>query len=95
LFYGVIGSTAPRKLINQLSAFSSPSVSYESLADAVDLNHLQLKSVPTGMLIKEALVLANECNPTACDACYAVLARQLEIPLITAGEQAVRSVKRV
>ena len=58
----------------------------DSQADLADLNRLALKSTPTADLIEEALLLASEKNLTAYDACYAVLARQLDIPLITADE---------
>jgi len=58
----------------------------DSQADLADLNRLALKSTPTADLIEEALLLASEKNLTAYDACYAVLAGQLDIPLITADE---------
>jgi predicted nucleic acid-binding protein len=56
----------------------------DSKADLADLDRLALKFTPTADLMEDALVLANEKNLTAYDACYAVLARRLEIPLITA-----------
>jgi predicted nucleic acid-binding protein len=56
----------------------------DSLKDIKDLNALALKSTSTSELIEEALDLAHEKNLTAYDACYAVLARRLELPLITA-----------
>ena len=56
----------------------------DSLADIKDLNKLTLKSTSTAELIEEALTLASEKNLTAYDACYAVLARRLKLPLITA-----------
>ena len=55
----------------------------DSQADLADLNRLALKSTPTADLMEEALSLASEKNLTAYDACYAVLAGQLGIPLIT------------
>jgi predicted nucleic acid-binding protein len=56
----------------------------DSLADIKDLNKLTLKSTSTAELIDESLALANEKNLTAYDACYAVLARRLKLPLVTA-----------
>ena len=64
----------------------------DSLADLGDLNQLAIKSVPTVELMEEALILADEKNLTAYDACYAVLARRLEIPLITADEPMLKAV---
>jgi predicted nucleic acid-binding protein len=56
----------------------------DSLADIKDLNKLALKAASTADLIEDALRLANEKNLTAYDACYAVLAKKLDLPLITA-----------
>jgi len=56
----------------------------DSLKDIKDLNDLALKSTSTADLMEEALSLADEKNLTAYDACYAVLARRLKLPLITA-----------
>jgi len=56
----------------------------DSLADIKDLNKLTLKSTSTAELIDESLTLANEKSLTAYDACYAVLARRLKLPLVTA-----------
>ena len=56
----------------------------DSLADIRDLNELTLKVTSTSQLIEDALKLAAARNLTAYDACYAVLAQKLEIPLITA-----------
>lgn len=58
----------------------------DSRADLADLNLLAIKSAPTLDLMEDALVLANERNLSAYDACYAILARRLDIPLITADE---------
>ena len=58
----------------------------DSQADLADLNRLALKSTPTADLMEEALSRGSEKNLTAYDACYAVLAGQLDIPLITADE---------
>ena len=58
----------------------------DSQADLADLNRLALKSTPTADLMEEALSLASEKNLTAYDACYAVLAEQLDIPMITADK---------
>ncbi len=56
----------------------------DSLKDIRDLRKLALKSTSTTELIEGALLLAKEKNLTAYDACYAVLARKLKLPLITA-----------
>jgi predicted nucleic acid-binding protein len=64
----------------------------DSKADLADLNALRLKSISTADLMEEALVLASDRNLTAYDACYAVLARRLDIPLITADERLVKAV---
>jgi len=58
----------------------------DSQADLADLNRLALKSTPTADLMEEALSLGSEKNLTAYDACYAVLAGQLDIPMITADK---------
>jgi predicted nucleic acid-binding protein len=58
------------------------------------LNRLVLKSTPTANLMEEALLLASEKNLTAYDACYAVLAEQLDIPLITADESLLLAIKQ-
>ena len=64
----------------------------DSLADLEDLNKLALKSTSTAGLIEDALLLANEKNLTAYDACYAVLAQKLGLPLITADVPLARAV---
>ncbi len=56
----------------------------DSLADLKDLNKLSLKSTSTSELIEDALKLAKRKDLTAYDACYAVLAQKLKLPLITA-----------
>jgi predicted nucleic acid-binding protein len=64
----------------------------DSLADLEDLNKLALKSTSTSELIEDALLLANEKNLTAYDACYAVLAQKLELPLITADAPLAKAI---
>lgn len=64
----------------------------DSLADIKDLNKLALKSTSTAELIENALLLASEKNLTAYDACYAVLAKKLALPLITADEPLAKAV---
>jgi predicted nucleic acid-binding protein len=59
----------------------------DAQADLADLNRLALKSTPTADLMEESLSLASENNLTAYDACYAILARQLDLQLITADKQ--------
>jgi len=64
----------------------------DSLADLEDLNKLALKSTSTADLIEGALLLADEKNLTAYDACYAVLAQKLELPLVTADAPLAKAV---
>jgi predicted nucleic acid-binding protein len=64
----------------------------ESRADLVDLGRLALRVVPTAELMEDALLLAAERDITAYDACYAVLASSLELPLVTADEKLVKAV---
>jgi predicted nucleic acid-binding protein len=64
----------------------------DSLADLADLNQLAINSVPTAELMESALILANDKNMSAYDACYAVLAQRLEIPLITVNEPMLKAV---
>jgi predicted nucleic acid-binding protein len=64
----------------------------DSLADIKDLNNLALQVTSTSELIEEALQLADEKNLTAYDACYAVLAQKLDLPLITADAPMVNAV---
>lgn len=56
----------------------------DSLADLKDLKSLSLQTTSTSELIEDALKLAKQKNLTAYDACYAVLAQKLGLPLITA-----------
>jgi predicted nucleic acid-binding protein len=65
----------------------------DSVADLADLNELALKSTSTADLMEEALIVANDENLTAYDACYAVLARKLELPLVTADEPLAKAIK--
>jgi predicted nucleic acid-binding protein len=64
----------------------------DAQADLADLNLLALKSTATRDLMEDALALANSRNLSAYDACYAVLAWQLDIPLITADERLAKAV---
>jgi predicted nucleic acid-binding protein len=65
----------------------------DSQADLADLNKLALKTVSTAELMEAALLLASQKNLTAYDACYAVLARQLNLPLITADKPMIQEVE--
>src|SRR5512132_3511812 len=56
----------------------------DSQADLIDLRRLALNSTATVVLMENALLLASEINLSLYDACYAVLAKQLDIPLLTA-----------
>jgi len=64
----------------------------DSLADIKDLGKLALKSTSTLELIEDALQLASEKKLTAYDACYAVLAQRLGLPLITADAPLAKAV---
>ena len=65
----------------------------DSQADLADLHKLALNVVPTGELMEDALTLAHGKNLTAYDACYAILAQRLELPLVTADEPLAKSVE--
>ena len=65
----------------------------DSQADLADLKRLALRSTPTADLMEGALLLASETNLTAYDACYAVLAGQSDLPLITADESLARVIE--
>ncbi len=64
----------------------------DSLADIKDLGKLTLKTTSTLELIEDALQLASEKKLTAYDACYAVLAQKLGLPLITADAPLAKAV---
>lgn len=65
----------------------------DSQADLADLKTLVLKTASTAELMEDAILLASQKNLTAYDACYAVLARQLNIPLITADKPMAQAVE--
>ena len=52
--------------------------------DVADLLALRLQTVSTADVLAPALALAVQYDITAYDACYAALAQQLDLPLITA-----------
>ncbi len=64
----------------------------DSRADLADLGRLALRVVPTAELMEDALLLAIEHYITTYDACYAVLASRLGLPLVTADEALVKAV---
>jgi len=64
-----------------------------SVADLADLDELALKSTSTADLMEEALILASEKELSAYDACYAVLARKLEVPLVTADKPLAKAIE--
>lgn len=59
----------------------------DALADIQALAGLTLQNTPTAELSQAALQLASQTTLSAYDACYAVLAQKLEIPLVTADER--------
>lgn len=65
----------------------------DSLADLADLHRLNLKETPAVDLMEDALLGASEMGLTAYDACYAVLAERLQIPLLSADKVLVSAVK--
>ena len=65
----------------------------DSQADVADLKLLSLRPTSTAVLMEDALLLAIEKKLTAYDACYAVLAQKLDIPLITADEQLSQAIE--
>ena len=64
----------------------------DAQADIVDIRLLSLKSTSTADLMEDALLLASEKNLSAYDACYAVLAQNLDIPLITVDKQLSKAI---
>jgi predicted nucleic acid-binding protein len=64
----------------------------DSRADLVDLGRLSLRVVSTAELMEDAFLLGAEQNITAYDACYAVLASRLSLPLVTADEPLAKAV---
>lgn len=52
--------------------------------DVRDLQALNLMTISTADLLVPAMELALSCDITAYDACYAALAQQINLPLITA-----------
>jgi predicted nucleic acid-binding protein len=64
----------------------------DSQADLADLNLLALKPTSTADLMEDALLFADKAKLTAYDACYAVLAQKLDIPLVTADKPLARAV---
>ena len=65
----------------------------DSRADLVDLGRLSLRVVPTAELMVDALLLAAKQKITAYDACYAVLASRLALPLVTADKPLAKAVQ--
>jgi predicted nucleic acid-binding protein len=61
-------------------------------ADLADLKALTIKSVPTAAVFAESLSLAHQKNLTAYDACYAVLAQEMDATLITADQHLAQMV---
>ncbi len=59
----------------------------EARRSVADLRALNLRTVATADLIEPALELALAFDLTAYDACYAALAQQLALPLITADRR--------
>ena len=66
----------------------------DSQADLADLRKLALKPTSSADLIEDALTLAHEKKLTAYDACYAVLAQKLELPLVTADKSLAKAIER-
>ena len=58
----------------------------DSQADLADLGRLALRITSAADLMERSLLLAKKFDLSAYDACYAVLAGQLEIHLVTADQ---------
>jgi predicted nucleic acid-binding protein len=61
--------------------------------DVADLQALALHIVSTADLLPLALKLALTFDITAYDACYAALAQQLDLPLVTADEALIHNLQ--
>jgi len=77
-------------LLKYTRRFGRPLADVQS--DISDMRLLSLKPASTADLMEDALLLAIEKNLSAYDACYAVLAHYLDIPLITMDEQLSRAI---
>jgi predicted nucleic acid-binding protein len=64
----------------------------DCLADIEDLAELSLKNTPTIQLAADALRLADAHALTSYDACYAVLAQKLGVPLVTADARLAQAI---
>jgi predicted nucleic acid-binding protein len=64
----------------------------DTQADLADLRLLALTSTDTVELMEDALELANALDLSAFNACYAVLARRLGVPLVTADQKIKQAV---
>lgn len=62
------------------------------LADLNDLKILALRVFPTSALMEDALSLATQTGLSAYDACYAVLAQRLNLPLVTADQHLANTI---
>ena len=56
-----------------------------------NLGELALRRFPTANLMVQAFDVADKQSITAYDACYAALARQLAVPLVTADDKLARA----
>jgi len=63
---------------------------YEAQQDIIQLTALNLDQRPAVSLSADAFELARQFELSAYDACYVVLAKQLDCPLVTADERLVR-----
>jgi len=58
----------------------------DSQTDSGGLGPLALRITSTADLMEKSLLLAKQLDLPAYDACYAILAQQFEIPLVTADQ---------
>ena len=101
LFQGLAETPPSRLFVHDLFYFECANILWkyvwryglapeEARRHIADLRLLPLQVAPASSLLEACLALAIETNVTAYDASYAVLARSLQAPLVTADERLTR-----